>query len=69
MSQGTASVRSKCKNLKEFRSDNLVDMRQIIEKIAAEYWHKHSSSWSIEHLFIYYLKNTIPWMLKKRQAQ
>jgi hypothetical protein len=52
-SRGTASVRSKCKNLKEFTSNNSVNMRQIIDKIAQEYWYKHSSSWSIEHLYAY----------------
>jgi len=47
-SRGTASVRSKCKNFKKFSANNSVNMRQIIDKIAQEYWYKHSSSWSIE---------------------
>ena len=51
-SRGTASVRSKCKNLKVF-DRNSVNMKQIVDKIATEYWHKHSSNWSIEHLYQY----------------
>ena len=51
-SRGTESVRSKCKNLREF-DKNSVNIKQIIDKLAQEYWLHYSNSWSIDHLYNY----------------
>lgn len=50
-SKGTASVRSKCKNLSDF--SNELNPSSLIDKISKQYWYSNQTNWSIDTLYNY----------------
>ncbi len=52
-SRATASVRSKCLNLKDCIDEPNFNIDQLVNMVCEEYWRVYSKDWSIQTLFNY----------------